>query len=439
MERHEVFYRKILICILSSFLFLGFSLVSVRDTAAQEQMLRMYYHILNFPSEDPNKTQLRFFVQVPYDDLLFIKDNETYKARYDLTLAAWKEKEIVLNKSHEKNVRVSTYEETNSENQLSTVEESLSLEPGEYKVKIILTDLESEADVSTEHKIEVHDYSDKKLKVSDIVLLSKMDILEDSPFPKLHINHLGNLAADDSTLLGYVEIYSPNIDSEVEITYNIIDGLCGDESQVFKKGRLNLIKKKEREFFFLDLGDLGLQMGLYVLALQIKEGGEVLQLAKNFSVSWEGLPRSIDDFDLAVKQLKYIASKKEMKKIENSHGIEKINAFREYWESKDPAPEIKGNKLLEEYYRRVQYATEHFSTFRRNNGWNTDMGWIYILMGHPDEFERHPFEAGSRPYEIWYYYVRNRMYVFVDYSNYGEYRLESYFDPNDSDILKAIN
>jgi len=80
---------------------------------------------------------------------------------------------------------------------------------------------------------------------------------------------------------------------------------------------------------------------------------------------------------------------------------------------------------MEEYYRRVDFANANFGTFIE--GWKTDRGMVYIVLGPPNDIERHPFEAGSKPYEIWSYYTINREFVFVDYSGFGEYRLVTPF------------
>jgi hypothetical protein len=80
---------------------------------------------------------------------------------------------------------------------------------------------------------------------------------------------------------------------------------------------------------------------------------------------------------------------------------------------------------MEEYYRRVAFANRSFTTFR--DGWKTDRGMVYIILGPPDEIERRPFNRGNKPYVVWSYYRYNREFVFLDDTGYGEYRLLSPF------------
>jgi hypothetical protein len=91
----------------------------------------------------------------------------------------------------------------------------------------------------------------------------------------------------------------------------------------------------------------------------------------------------------------------------------------------DPTPETEINELMEEYYRRVDFANQNYSGFQE--GWKSDRGMVYILLGAPSEVERHPFESDSRPYEIWTYESINRYFVFVDRTGLGDYRLEGPF------------
>ncbi|MBN1350405.1 GWxTD domain-containing protein, partial [candidate division KSB1 bacterium] len=117
----------------------------------------------------------------------------------------------------------------------------------------------------------------------------------------------------------------------------------------------------------------------------------------------------------------------EVKKMRKAKGKEKSDMFEKFWSERDPTPGTEQNEHMEEYFRRVHYANEVFSGFRE--GWKSDMGMVYIILGHPNDIERHPFESGSKPYQVWYYYDINRKFVFVDETGFGEYRLLSeYWD-----------
>ena len=137
-------------------------------------------------------------------------------------------------------------------------------------------------------------------------------------------------------------------------------------------------------------------------------------IGRNFSVRWQDLPISVNDLDLAIRQTSYIATAQEIDKINaGKDQKEKLELFLKFWKDRRPS--------LEEFFARVDYANEKFKAHR--DGWKTDMGMVFIIFGAPDNIDRHPFELGSPPYEVWDYYMINRRFIFVDETGFGEYRL----------------
>ncbi len=48
---------------------------------------------------------------------------------------------------------------------------------------------------------------------------------------------------------------------------------------------------------------------------------------------------------------------------------------------------------------------------------------VFIILGPPNNVDRHPFEYDSKPYEVWEYYNLSKNFVFVDETGFGDYRL----------------
>ena len=126
--------------------------------------------------------------------------------------------------------------------------------------------------------------------------------------------------------------------------------------------------------------------------------------------------------------------------------------IEQFWERRNPSPGSPENEFREEYYRRIAYANERFSSGWP--GWKTDRGRIYIMYGPPDEREQHPmggnyqrpYEEGgghtvTYPWEKWRYrYIdgigTNIELEFVDRTLTGEYRLA--ISPAEKDALSNI-
>ena len=151
----------------------------------------------------------------------------------------------------------------------------------------------------------------------------------------------------------------------------------------------------------------------------------------------------INDHDLILTQ----AERDAWKKLQTDEEREQYIA--EIWRSRDPDPDTVENEFREEFYERVAYANEHFSSGKP--GRMTDRGRIYIKFGKPDSIESHPtggsyeresWEGGGStttyPFERWFYRyipnVRNGVDLeFVDPTGSGEYRLAR--NPDEKDAL----
>jgi GWxTD domain-containing protein len=131
---------------------------------------------------------------------------------------------------------------------------------------------------------------------------------------------------------------------------------------------------------------------------------------------------------------------------------ERENFIENFWRRRDPNPDTEENEYREEYYERIAYANEHFSS--GIPGWRTDRGRIYIAWGKPDSIETHPtggaydrpsWEGGGStttyPFEVWWYRhldgVGDGLEIeFVDPTGTGEYRLSR--DAHEKDALRNV-
>ena len=100
----------------------------------------------------------------------------------------------------------------------------------------------------------------------------------------------------------------------------------------------------------------------------------------------------INDHDLILTQSERDAWKKLDTDDEREKFIEGV------WDSRDPDPDTVENEFKEQFYERVAYANEHFSSGKP--GRMTDRGRIYIKFGKPDSIESHP-TGGSYNREPW--------------------------------------
>lgn len=151
-----------------------------------------------------------------------------------------------------------------------------------------------------------------------------------------------------------------------------------------------------------------------------------------------------------LRQVGYIITPEEEKAFKLLGTDEERDAFiAQFWRRRDPTPGTGDNEYRDEFYRRVQYANQHFSA--GVPGWMTDRGHIYIVWGPPDQIESHPtggtyqrsFAEGggttsTYPFVRWRYrhldgIGDNIVIEFVDRCQCGDYQIAT--DPNEKDAL----
>lgn len=153
------------------------------------------------------------------------------------------------------------------------------------------------------------------------------------------------------------------------------------------------------------------------------------------------------------EDVNYIITDEERKAFKALKTDEERDQFIEqFWLRRDPDPDTPENEYKDQYFERIQYANEHYTSGIA--GWRTDRGRIYITFGKPDEIESHPaggsydrpsYEGGGQtttyPFETWWYrYIEgigsDIEIEFVDPSGSGEYRIAR--SPNEKDALLYV-
>ncbi len=77
-----------------------------------------------------------------------------------------------------------------------------------------------------------------------------------------------------------------------------------------------------------------------------------------------------------------------------------IDAF---WKQRDPNPSTGVNEFQVEHERRLAYANQWFGRDSPGEGWRTDQGRIYIILGEPKQIEKYENLPDLFPTVIWFY------------------------------------
>jgi GWxTD domain-containing protein len=376
----------------------------------------------------------RFRLEVYYKiftkALTFVKQEERFKASYEVEMfVSNKINKQVTGTSMEEDYLVDSYQDTRSPSDFLINQLSLSLYSGRYKLRVRFIDHNSGSVFEQERDFNIPSRNEKKILFSDIQFIRHLsDSTGESKFNrrgKMVVPSVSRRFGDiDPVLLLYYEIYNGQNEAKPYLLSYEMD----HKNQAFMHRETTMVMLGTEPLSLFDSLSLeDFPTGYYSLKISLLEGGqEKAKVEEEFQVDWSYLNLLKNDYLKAIEQLRYVASSKEMKNLKEIPEEEHLEKWLEFWKSKDPTPGTPENELKEEYYRRLKYVNQNFA-LPTKEGWETDMGMIYMVYGHPDEVENHPFDRDVRAYQRWYYYKKHLVFLFTDRGD-GEYELQPPYD-----------
>lgn len=377
-----------------------------------------YFELLNYSASDSAKTRVDLFINMPFDKVKFIKYGETFKAEYGITASFYAEdkKTLLAERVWTEKIETMNFEQTISSKNANVSLKSFVVPPQNVFVKIVVEDRDTRKEYAAEQLFVVRKF-DAPIAVSDILIVnsSKTENVGRTIVPNISKTILNDLEA----LPVFYEIYLKKPE-KLFIRYNIIGP---DEKAVYSR-IFEVELPAGRSQMYYEFDSLAFTAGDYnaVVTVNDDEYNLAASVNKSFVSLLVGLPFVIKNLDKAIDQMIYIATATEIDEIKEGQNYqERLESFLNWWKKKDPTDNTQENEVFNEYFRRVEYANRNFTHY--TEGWRTDMGMVYIILGAPSNIDRHPFDYDRKPYEIWEYYELNRRFVFVDNTGFGDYRL----------------
>ncbi len=379
---------------------------------------KFYQDVLDFYSGKDSTTRVDVYIQIPYTSITFIKTGSGFSGSYGISLSVYnKDKEkLIAEKTWNGTLNANHFDETVSKNNYSLSLKSFYLKPGEYFLRTSVENKEAKNDYTKESMFTVRNLSGS-VAVSDIMLLSKK--FEEKGKNKIVPNITGNVAAQQNGLPVFYEIYAKQ-PAKIKIDYKVLEK---KQSVIYSDTLTRMIDSGQTQIFNT-IKDSSFNLGLYMLNITIKDSqnSTLASINKAFFSRWSGVPTTVTDLNKAIDELDYIASTSQINHIKEAKTKkEKLKRFIDFWKTEYPSSSTEDNPVFNEYYGRVAYANAHFSHYIE--GWKTDMGMVFILLGPPDNIDRHPFDIDAKPYQVWQYYNLNLSLIFVDETGFGDYRL----------------
>lgn len=380
--------------------------------------------IVTFKDDSTNATCLTLYTRIAHSKISFVKRDSVFYGFYEIHIAfVDKSGRLAYEEVFTDTIRTTDYQRSVAKDVFHSNSFSFTLSPNTYTAQISITDLESRREYKETRTVTVKNFARPGVHLSTVMLVfTRFDSL--SGKVEYYPNLSSAIIQDKTEPQLYYEAYITDrtLDS-LHLTYNIVlksykDEVVDEYSRVFL-----CTGKKTRILDTLSMQKL--KSGNYLLTISAFDKFTKQVYDKTtlfFFTRVSGQALFIRNLDEAIDQLEYIADGDEIDKMrEAKTQEEKLRLFNAFWARVDPTPNTPENELMLEYYSRVEFANQNFSSYFP--GWKSDMGRVYIKYGPPDFIERQPFSMDSQPYEVWEYYQHNIRLIFVDTSGFGNYRL----------------
>lgn len=340
------------------------------------------------------------FVAIPFSQLFFSADNPKTQYQLSLNIVDARKKN-----TYEKIYSIILNKDDIIDNSAYVIDFPIILRPGLYKVNFILRN--STLGDKKERQFEITIPGEDNSRIKNF-------ILADNGFMKFIPSGFEQLNSDLKSCLLL-------LDTSVESDSIIITATIDNSNYSFQ-----IPQNSGTQFDLLPIIQSGKvsNLELRIYTGNIFEIIDDLFFLSNDEYAQRYTPKE------QLQQIKYVANQNEWKVINRIAQKDPDSAIEYFWERHNNSPGILKNELRELFYDRVLKADELFTIHKKLPGWKSDRGMIFIRKGNPDDIVEETFPIGRDPYIIWYYYMDNTAYYFIDKSGFGNYRLEENYREN---------
>ncbi len=403
------------------FTLMGEALAQYRATPQLSGVGVPFFTAEIFPTFTPDgkKRILRIFLEMLNDDLTFVNQGDSLFVA-DVQVEVYivdEHKNTIYDQTFDRHFEEVQFTNTTSRQIKQNFAFDIPIEPGQYEAIISVVDQHTDKRVNRKFQFNVPYFKQFNFMTSNVLFLDRFERDRTGRIHRIIPNLSNNYATQEPYIYFYFQTFQQGT-QPLTILYRIED----EQKRILLQNQYQVQPGSPYREHVIRLRRSQFDQSRYLLVVRCEQNGKYFEIKRLFTFYWTNMPRSPKDLREAIEQLTYIFDSDSIKRVLKLPYREQLTFFNRFWKELDPNPQTEKNELMDEYYKRVNYANQNFSNMGIE-GWRTDRGRILIKFGFPDDIERHPFEAGSYPYEIWRYYDLRKVFLFIDRTGFGDYVL----------------
>jgi len=364
---------------------------------------------------------LEIVVEIPYPELMFRLEDGAYRAAFDLIVVLRQGKRQIGGDLWHESIAARSQAETRSRSSIYRRRLILPARPGEIDVEVTVSETASGNEGRVRQRIDVRDLKKDEVRIEKIWFercpTDSASSPRAGPVETIVSRRFGS-SAGPVCVRSSARMRGIDPEAGLRASWKVV----GARREAILQGDLTPASIGDSVPLSFRLPLETLWLGGYELLIDIEIARKKATRLVAFEMD-ETMVSLDHNPEESIALIRYIASVEEIALLEDADPAVRGKAWDEFWRKRDPTPGTDVNEFKEEFFHRVRYANENFSSL--GPGWRTDRGMIYIQYGPPDQVESFPHNIDGPPYEIWTYYAESKRFVFVDYDGFGRYELHT--------------
>jgi len=379
----------------------------------------------------PDTTLALFTFSLPNRALAFTRENDRYRAAYQVQLELRQGSTTVRRIDAQDTVRVAAFKETTRGDESIIFQQVMSLTPGGYALTFAVRDAGAARTATQEAAITVPRLAPGTLS-TPIAFLEVTPRASTSALPRIVASPRSTAAFGRDTLVPmYLEGYGPGTQLPVAVAVR------GERGGALWQDTISLERRGALFSGVINIPVARIGVGVTTLVAWRGDSSDSTR-APVFITFGDELP--VASYEDMLNYLRYFTTPQRLQALRSAPPEQRAAAWGEFVRQTDPNPSTPQNERLRDYFIRLRMANDRFRE-EGGQGWLTDRGMTLVSLGEPDQIYEQggPAAVNQRGRaQVWEYQTYRLQLVFIDQSGFGRWRLTSGSEADLQTVMRRL-